>query len=1219
MNTRNSKRGSLSISRMITLFLGLALVLGLTFQAFAQGGPTGAIGGKVKDPNGAAIAGAKVEIINQDTGVTERTVTTNSDGAFTATLLPIGAYRLVVTSTGFAKAEAENIKVYVTETTSVAISLKIGQVTETVTVNEATTAVKLESPTTGQTLQNVGDLPLATRNFLNLLALSTGANSELADTTALGRGAVSINVNGQRPVNNNYQLEGVNANDFNLPILDNVPLPNPQTVQEFKTQTSLYDASQGRNGGGNIQVALKSGGSAYHGDVFEFFRNNVLNANDFFLNRNGQERPVLRQNQYGGSIGGPVPSFKNFFFFGNYQGWRAASGIAQGTILNQNIPVLPADRSEANLRSIFFPQGLPPGFTQLNPVALNILNLPASKCPIFNDGTHCIPTLPGAPGVVDAAGTPNRATLSRSAVGTFRDEQFTITMDKQFGEKDKISGRWFYSQNEVVRPFGTGSSLPFQMALPGLNRFLKLGWTRTFSGRLVNEARFGFNRFGFDQIPEEPITLADIGAVRGNSGEFPAAYRIQINGVGFSLGTGVNDDRGGRFNTFVFADDLSLMVGKHQMRMGGEVNRYQLNRFNRFSTRGSVTFANTVAGAGGAGIPALSGFQNFLLGRVTSTQGAAGFFTFYFRALDAATYFQDDWKIHPRLTLNLGVRWEGLSTAHEKQNFLSNFQGLGDGQPGPIKIIHPAETPRVGTPGVSGCTLLDCFDANNFAPRIGFAFDMFGDQKTSLRGGYGVYYQRTSNQPLLQTSGGLPFSQQFSAAPFSVTMQNPFPSIRPTSDFPLPTDQIVPRLVSFDAATGSPIFDSADGSPLSGFFFFPSRDFRAPYAQQWNLTVQREVIRNWVFEIGYVGTRGVGLIGTGRPLNPAQICTSASPCVIPASIGSSVTVPAGTPGVTKNSDGSISITESTADNVNARVPAQFIGLANSRGFFQEQSGSSTYHSLQTSLTHRFANGLYFQTAYTFSKAIDDGSGSAFQDELNGLLHYGDLFDVRGNRGLADFDRTHRLVISYVYELPFARLAGVENKGFGKLAHGWAVHGTTVFQSGTPFQIYDSSAVTLQDTDFINVTNKATLAPGSTLRDVLTKGSVKDRLDGYVNFDAFLVGGLCVNSQNVVVPSADPSCSGFTSVGSLGRNIFRGPFQQNWDLSLVKTTRITERSSAEFRAEFFNVWNHAAFQSPQAAGGSFGNYGIVDIAAGDSSILATANRPRIIQFALKLNF
>ena len=1226
------------VPKPVVLLLGLMLVLSLVATGFAQGGARGAIAGTIKDPSGAVIAGASVEIINQQTNATERTVTTNTNGVFSATFLPIGTYRIVVVASGFAKAEAPDIKVNVTETTNVAVTLTVGQFSEVVTVSNVATEVVLSSPTTGQTIQNVGNLPLATRNFLYILTLSSGANSELADTAALGRGAASINVNGQRPVNNNYQLEGINANDINLPQLDNVPLPNPQTVQEFKTQTSLYDASQGRNGGGNIQVALKSGSNKYHGDAFEFFRNNVLNANDFFLNRAGQERPVLRQNQFGGSFGGPMPSgekywgplapiFKDLFFFANYQGTRAASGVSAGTQLGTNIVVLPSDRSEANLRNTFFPGGLPPGFTGLDPVALRTLNLPASKCSGFSDSTFCIPSLAGTPGF-NSAGNLNRAFLSRSGLGTYGEDQFTITMDKQLTSKDKISGRWFFSNNNTLQPFGTGtggSSLPFQKDLPGLNRFLKLGWTRVFSERAVNDLRFGFNRFGFDQAPTEPILLSDIGAVRGNSGEFPAAYRMAIGGVGFNLGTGVNDDRGGRFNTFTVGDDFSYNRGKHQFRFGGEMSRYQLNRFNRFATRGTVNFANTGAGAGGNGIPALTGFQNFLLGRVTSTQGGAGFFNFYFRATDFAFYAQDDWKVTSRLTLNFGLRWEGLSTAHEKNNFLSNFLGLGDGAAPPIRIIHPEETPKVGTQGVKSCTLISCFDKNNLAPRIGFAWDVFGHQKTALRGGYGVYFQRVSNQPLLQTAGGLPFSQTVSASAFSVSTQNPFPSIRPSSDFPLPTDQQIPRLISFNAGTGAPIFstvpDNPAGSAFGGFFFFPERDFRAPYAQQWNLTVQHEFVRNWLLEVGYVGTRGVGLIGTGRPLNPGQICTTEKPCLIPASIGSSVTVPMGTPGVAKNSDGSISITRSTTANVDARVPVQYLGLANTRGFFQEQSGSSTYHSLQASVSHRFSGGLYFQGAYTWAKSLDNSSGSAFTDELNGLFHTGDLFDLRGNRGLSDFDRTHRISISYVYELPFAKRFGIQNKGIGRLAHGWAVHGTTIFQSGTPFLIYDSSGGTLQDPENNSGFNKATLASGQTVGNVLTSGDIRDRLNNYVNLGAFIVAAnnRCVNNQNVVVPCSDSSSTGLAAIGSLGRNVLRGPFQQNWDISFVKTTKVTETTSLEFRAEFFNVWNHAAFQSPQAAGGSFGNYGQVDVSGGDSSILATANRPRILQFALMLNF
>lgn len=1219
--------------------LALAVVSGgllapLTVRA--QGGSTGSITGTVLDQQGAAVLGATVSVTNKGTGSKVRDVTTSDAGVFNVPLLPPGNYQVEVTADGFVKFVVENVTVKVTETANLAISLKIGSITETVVVTEAAIGVQTANAVTGQTIgsETVSNLPLSTRNFLVLLTLSAGANTELFDSAALGRGAVTINVNGQRPTNNNFQLEGINANDFNLPILTNVPLPNPEAVQEFKTQTSLYDASQGRNGGGNIQVALKSGGSQYHGSLYEFFRNDVLNANDFFLNRAGQDRPVLRQNQYGGSVGGPVwagandPFLRELFFHFNYQGTRQISGLAAGTNISTNIPVLPADRSAANLQAIFFPSGLPASATGLDPVAVAFLNLPASRCPGFNDGTFCIPSLSGSPGF--SGSTLNLANLTRASVGTFDDDQYTISIDKQLTAKDKLTGRWFSADFEAVAPFGGASSLPHQQDFPNTNRFLKVGWTRVFSNRIVNEARFGFNRFTFSITPQENILLSDVGATRGNSAEFPAAYRIAVSGA-FSLGTGVNDDRFGAFNTFVYADDFTINLGKHLLRAGVEFNRYQLNRGNRFATRGSVAFANTGAGAFASGDPALIGFQNFLLGRITGTQGGAGFFTFHFRAFDASWYVQDDWKIHPRLTLNLGLRWEGLSTAYEEQDLLSNFQGNNDGTPGPIRIIHPESTANVGTPGVSRCTLVDCFDNNNFAPRVSFAWDVFGNQKTVLRSGYGIYYQRTSNQPLLQTSGGLPFSETFSASPFSVSTTNPFPSIRPTSDFPLSTDQVVPALVAFrDAAgadprgilatnaalAGAPIFLTASGAPLGAPFFFPQRSFVAPYAQQWNLTIQHEFYKGWILELGYVGTKGTHLIGTGRPFNPGQICTTAAPCRISPEVGASVAVAAGTPGVTKLADGSINITQSTAVNINARVPQRFLGLANSRGFFQGQQGDSNYHALQATVSRQVRGGLYFQGAYTFSKSIDNGSGSTFVDELNGLLHLNNLLDPNDNRGLSDFDRTHRLVVSYNYDLPFARFIRVQNRGFGKLVHGWAINGVTTFQSGTPFLIADFSSFNLQDTDFQNG-NRATVAPGTTPGSVVAPGSVSSRIDGFLDLSRFIVGGNCVDAQN----QPDPTCTatGFSAFGNYPRNVNRGPFQQNWDMSLIKSTPVTERVSVDFRTEFFNVWNHPAFQSPQAVGGPFGNYGIVDVSTGDSSILATVNRPRIIQFALKVNF
>src|SRR5258708_5279299 len=1102
----------------------------------AQAGATGAITGAVLDQKGGAIAGATVVVTNVATGQKEREVVSTGAGTFNVPSLPPGTYSVEVTATGFSRFLVEKVLVQVTETASVNATLAVGKGTETVTVHEVVLPVELTSATTGETIgaETASTLPLSTRNFLTLLTLSAGANTELFDSAALGRGQVTINVNGQRPTNNNFQLEGVNANDVNLPILDNVPLPNPDTIEEFKTQTSLYDASSGRNGGGNVQVNLKSGTAHFHGDAYEFFRNNVLNANDFFFNAATPQvpRPILRQNQYGGCVGGLGAKSKDFLFFLNYQGTREASGISAGTVLNSQIPVLPTSRDAATLAATFLPAGF--SASQINAVALAYLNLPASKCPVFNDGKFCIPTVAGTPGF--SGQNINLGNITASSPGVFQDDQFVLSADKQLSLKDKLSARFFFSDNGTSQPFGTGAnnanSLPFSKGLPGSNRFLKLGWTRVLSGNVVNDVRFGFSRFFFAQDPSEPIQLSDIGATRGNSAEFPAAYQLIISGGGpLALGTGVNDNRGGAFNTFYEADDLSITKGKHLLRFGVDASRYEINRFNNFAQRGTVTFSNTAAGDASPGFskpPALSGFQNFLLGRVDTTQAEAGFSSFHFRALDFSAYVQDDWKIRPRLTLNLGLRWEGLSTAHELNNFLSNFRGLEDGQPGPISIIHPAGSQNVGTPGVSSCTLTTCFSAGNFAPRVSYAWDVFGNQKTVIRSGYGIYYQRVSNQSLLQTAGGLPFSEAISAQKFSVTPANPFPSILPNSAFPLSTDQVVPALTGFNGTTGAPIFQSASRGPLSGFFFFPIRSFHPPYAQQWNYNIQRALGKGWLLEVGYVGTRGSHLLGTGRPANPGQICTISAPCIIPASIAGNVNVPAGTPFVTKNPDGTIAITGSTAANLDARVPSRYLGLANSRGFFQFQDGSSTYHGLQSTLSHHFTGGLYFQAANTYSKSIDNGSGSVFGDELNGLTQYGNLLNPSGQRAVSDFDRRHRFVVSYNYDLPVARL--LHGHGPSRLVNGWAVNGVSTFQSGTPITVFDGSTFTLQDLDGINGTNFPTLAPGATLASAIPSGGVESRLGSFLNLNAFTPGGNCVDNQNALVPcqingAANPAAAG----------------------------------------------------------------------------------------------
>src|SRR5437660_3730064 len=331
------------IHRLLAIVLVLVGILTST-DAYGQGGATGAINGAVVDTSGGSVAGAEVQIIDLRTESLLRKVPTSSDGTFVVALLPPGTYAVVVNKSGCSEAKASGIEVRVTETTKVTISLKPGAVSEKVEISAQITDVETTNAATGQSLgtETVRELPLATQNYQQLLTLSSGAQSELNAAAQLGRGSVKLFVNGQREDNNNFLIEGISATDYNVAQATYVPLPNPDVIQEFKVQTSLYDASQGRNGGGNVNAILKSGTKEIHGDAYEYFRNDVLNANEYFVNRQGQPRPAVKQNIFGGSLGGPVVKENYGFFFVNYQGTRQRSGLSPGTFISTNIPYIPA-------------------------------------------------------------------------------------------------------------------------------------------------------------------------------------------------------------------------------------------------------------------------------------------------------------------------------------------------------------------------------------------------------------------------------------------------------------------------------------------------------------------------------------------------------------------------------------------------------------------------------------------------------------------------------------------------------------------------------------------------------------------------------------------------------------------------------------------------------------------------------------------------------------
>jgi hypothetical protein len=1186
---------------MITrLVLSSILSLGLGVLAFAQGGATGALRGTVQDSSGGGIPGADVRIINQATGAAIRTASTGEQGEFTALLLPVGNYTIEVRAKGFAAAKVSDVGVRVTETTELKLSLQVGKVEEVVEVKSIVEAVETSTATTGESIgsQTIEGLPLPTRNVQQLLTLSTGASSDLTAAGQLGRGDIRLNVDGQREGYNNVQIEGISVSDYNIGELTTTPLPSPDAIEQFKVQTSLYDATQGRNGGGNVNAVLRGGTQDFHGSAFEYFRNDVLNANDFFFNKNGQSRPDVKQNIFGGSLGGPIaPAGSQGFVFLNYQGTRQRSGISPGTFIDTFIPVLPADRSAASLASAFSSPAvgtcpaMPIAAAQIDPVVVKLLNFQSNQ---FGGGAKgfLIPTVTGTPGVtVNAATcqpTVNTGPLVLSTPGKFTDDQFTANWDRTFGGgRDIIRERFFFSDFKSLLPFGAGNlgsqfgasispnDLDFPVFLPVHDRFLTVSESHTFSASLINDFRFGWVRIADDTDNVQVVGLNDLGISRPNSNFTTDIYRFEL--ANQQIGPTPAANQSAAQDNFSFIDTLGWTRGRHELRFGGEVDRIYLDKKFPQLFNGIAVFVP---------FPGVADFQNLLTGTPAVTGSGSGVFNHHYRINNFATFFQDDYKVSKRLTLNLGVRWEldgGVSDALNQIGNLNTSLALEGEDP----FIFPAGVNKLNIPGFVGTgspTLRDNGYASNWGPRIGFAFDPFGQGKMSIRGGYGIYYEREDNG----TADNLGFSSPFLAGSFGGAPPGSLGNLPAFSILPpagVISPAFVPQLGTFQGfvinGTNTPTTDSTQTPVFSGNSEFvigleAPPHFLSPSTQQWNLTVERELFSGWVFNVGYVGAKGTHLREVSTPIQPF-LASAQSPVIIPG-----VNCDGSTTGTTPQ----CVITQNTVANAPARSRVLGLNPAGEQCFCSD--ANSIYHSLQTSVTRRY-RGMYFQAAYTFSKSIDDVSNdtTAFNTVVD------DQTNLKTSRGLSDFDRKHRFIVSYVYALPFFS----KEKGFKHTAlAGWSVDGIVTFQSGTPFSVVDSaggSAFTPIGPD----QSTASFASGATIQTAQTSGSVKDRLGAYLNINAF---------QTAPVVGPD----GSTGYGNLGRNIFRGPFEQNWDFSLGKTFSLTEKQQLNFRSEFFNVWNHANFRNPSFVDVSGPNFG---------AITSTEGTPRIIQFVLRYQF
>ncbi len=1154
-------------------FIALFFLLSPQFL-FGQGGATGAISGTVLDRSSAVIPKAQIDISGGSGTV--RHLETDASGSFTAPLLAAGTYSILISAPGFGQTRLASVEVRVTETTRLTATLEPQAIATQVDVQAQIASVETSNAATGQSLssQTISTLPLATQNFQQLLALSSGSSSNLNASASLGRGDTRIEVNGQREDNNNYQIEGITASDYNVGELTNTPLPSPDVVQEFKVQTSLYDASQGRNGGGNINAVLKSGTNQVHGDVFEFFRNDDLNANEFFLNSQGNPRPTVKQNVFGGSLGAPIlPKGKWGYIFVNYQGTRQLSGLSSGTIIGTSLPVLPVDRSAASLASTFFPND---PTAQIDPVALKLLALKGNQFG-SSPGGYLIPSVAGT------AGSTGRFNYSRA--GRYNDDQFTTNYDKELGPKDKISGRFFFSDFESKLPFGAGglqasfggsispSDLNFPYDLPVSDRFLNVTETHTFSPAWVNEFRFGFVRINNKAVNTPIVTADQLGIQRPNNNLDNLIYKFTFSS-GFQIGPTPAANQTQDQNNIILLNTTSWSNGKHLVRFGGEFDRVNLDKDFPQVFNGQLFFSPGTTASGPCAL-GCSDFQEFLLGAPAFTFGGSGVSNHEYRIADTSLFVQDDYKITRDLTLNLGLRWELNGAVTDDLCHIGNtIPTLG--LTGQNPFVYPTCVSKLNVPGLVGtrsATTLNNDYASNWGPRFGFAYNLFGKSSTAVRGGYGIYYVREDVGAVDQLSFVTPFLPITSAAGVPGTMGTVFASALPKGGVIDPAFvPVYSRLQSFVDANGNPTRDTTQTPVYTGNSVnylgleVPAR-YVNPSTQQWNLSLQQNLGAGWVLELGYVGTKGTHLRET-RDLNQAYDART-NPLTLTATDGTTYT-----------------INQNTLANVNAR--ARFPGLGVSGFQVFANDANSVYNSFQTTLSHRFANGLHFQAAYTFSKAIDETSTG--NTSLNSAVN--DQTSLRDSRGPADFDHTHRLILNYTYSMPFfAHSTGFVHGALG----GWYISGVTTFQSGAPFTVIDSAAGSAYGLLGTGTPTTPDLILGVS---PLTKGSVEDRLGGFTNIDAF-------------APAQAAGSDGSTGFGNLGRNTFRGPFQQNWDFSAGKSFAVTERQALRITADFFNLFNHANFANPA----------FLDIQSPSNfgQITSTVGTPRLIQFSAKYSF
>ncbi|MGC9200191.1 MAG: TonB-dependent receptor domain-containing protein [Acidobacteriaceae bacterium] len=1105
---------------------------------------TGTMSGTVTDQSGSVIPGVAVTARDIATGE-RRQAKTNNAGQYAFPSLSPGTYEVEFAEKNFAPLKKITV-LNVTEHIAVDATLHVGTTTQQVEVVSTGATLQTEDDTLGRVVNGhaMQQLPLATRNFMQILTLSPGTSAPLNNATALGRGTVDISGNGARTGSNAFYIDGVDAVNIHIGSAANnafasngVVTPSPDSIQEFKVQTGLYSAQAGRSGGANVSLITRSGTDQFHGSLFEFLRNDALNANLYFFNKEGVKRPELRQNQFGGTLGGPIVHSKLFFFF-SYQGTRQVNAVSGSSTLS--LPAIPTARTAQTLGAAFGGKAGYHGGTVLatdgsnvNPVALALLNLK------FPNGSYVIPSpqTPNTTGVNYAVSVPS----------TFNEDQYVDAMDDQITHANHLTFKSIYARQPQFNGFPAANVPGFGTTQLFHDGLYSLTDTHIFSSSLVNEARIGVARLSGTTGFQNLIPLSSIGMQRFNSTEFTDIPEILLSGS-FTLGYSVNADQGDWDTTWQYFDTLSWVHGKHQIQAGAEVRRYDDNYYTNNRMRGEISF-HTMQDflLGMAGGPTAQGGNGTSYSNITSSTVASGIAHRNDRITDTAYFAQDSWRAATNLTLNFGLRAEYIGQPVDRYGrngafYLSNYSAPPAGGSTSAGFVLEGNTqhPISGIPLASN-TLTYNKNKMMLGPRVGLAFQPWS--KVNLRAGYGLSVDRPSNQLGLLEALSLPNYVDTilsNAADSTATFQSPFPTLPLQSQFP-----VVPTIYAPPYTNTQPALAINDVDPY----------FRTPYIQQYGANVQYSPFQNDVIEVGYVGTRGLALT-VETLVNQALLASPSNPVN----------------GITTN----------TASNAALRVP--YLGFSATGLTYLQTRATSDYNSLQASMQQSMSHGLQFMVSYTYGKSLDDATDASDGTSFNGFL--GDQTNIHQNYGPSDFDRTHVLMINGIYNLPKLQSAWAQSALVGRVVNGWQIAGVGVVQSGLPFSVVDDTGAAY----YGMTTSRANFAPGATASSAKLSGSPESRLNAYFNTSAFVAAG--------------------NYFGDTGRGILRGPLERNIDFSFIKETPVHDTLNAEFRAEFFNILNFANFASPGDALSSPSNFGVIS---------STVGNPRIVQFALKLNF